>query len=68
MHFALAILGLAIAFGLGYAFRDFIGKELKRADAELKMLIDRLAQYITADEAKLKAFIKAEIARLAPKF
>lgn len=58
---------LVVAFGLGYAFRGLIGRELKAADAELKLLIGRLEQYLTADEAKLKAFIKAEIARLSLK-
>jgi hypothetical protein len=67
MHVVLAILGIAIAFGLGYAFRGFIHRELIKAGGELQLLVGRLEQYLTADEAKLKAFIKAEIVRLRAK-
>lgn len=56
-----------IAFVVGYAFRGFIGREIKAADAELRLLLGRLNQYLNADEVVLKNFIKGEITRIAGK-
>lgn len=57
------IFGLVI-FGLGYAVRGWVSKELRAASAELRSLVDRLESYGVLEEAKLRSYISAEVKRL----
>jgi hypothetical protein len=56
----ISIILLLAVFGAGYAFRGFIGKEVKAAGAEIKVVVADFK----AEVAKLKADASADLKKL----
>lgn len=64
MNVLFALISVVLVFGAGYAFRGWVGEELRFVRAELLSLVDRLESYSVLEEAKLRSYIAAEVKRL----